>query len=40
MYSSTVFLCETTEDARYVRCDFKHCETHTLNNTPEKIPGT
>ena len=39
MYSSTVFLCETTEDARYVRCDFNNCELHPLNNTPEEIPG-
>eukprot|EP00111_Clytia_hemisphaerica_P016524 TCONS_00048996-protein len=38
LYSSTVFLCETTEDSRYVRCDFKHCTKHSLNNYPDQIP--
>ena len=31
-YPSTVFLCDTTPDARYIRCDFRHCSKHTLNN--------
>lgn len=36
-FTSTVFQCDTTKDARYIRCDFKRCCQH-LPYTADKIP--
>lgn len=37
-YESTIFLCETTEDGRYIRCDFSQCKTHNENKNNVNIP--
>jgi len=37
-YSSTVFLCDTTPDGKYVRCDFPCCSQHKRYNDIKQIP--
>ena len=37
-FTSTVFQCDTTKDARYIRCDFKRCSKHSTITSTDKVP--